>query len=785
MRATWGSETGRTYLLTGATGFLGKVLLEELLRRREELRLDRVYLLIRPRGALSARERFWREVAVSDCFSRLPPNWTDSVVVAEGRLEAPGLDLEQGLGGEIASGVTHMLHAAASTDFHQPLESAAKSNIAASLNLLELARSCSSLQKLVCISTAYVTPYPGEDVAIEERLASLPGPAEEIYESILDGTAVERELLERSGHPNTYTLTKSLAEHLLVARSGDVPLAIVRPSIISSSRRYPFPGWIDSTDGFASFVIMLGMGHMRAIVVENRDSKLDLIPVDEVARRVLLACQTKQAPGAAAPIHHAVAGLERSASIWECWRGIQDFYSVHRIDRLPAMRYMGPPGLRYDLAHALHHRMPQLSGRLRARRYRSRGQVLSRLTYLNTAFPYFMQSFDFRSAHAPDTTFDPRAYVATVSRGVYRHILRRDDSEWILGGRRHQGYGGDMRWARRQPNGSGAIRVAGWLINKVLRRCFERVTVDIPSFEPVRRVARVGVPLVIVPTHRSFFDFVLCSYLFFARPDLRIPIPHIAAAIEFSHIPVLGKLLTSLQAFYLQRGEGCDHEELARRVRELITGGDTLEFFIEGTRSRSRRFLPPKRGMLRCVQATGENCIVVPVSISYDRVVEEKAFAKELAGAPKPKMRLSPLLGWILKMLRGQIDLGRAHIACGDVVRIGPDSDAHAIGHQLVDRLRGATVTTTFHLRGFLQRHPIEGVDATWLRGAIEQRGGRVLDSKLEVPDDLDPLIAATFRHQFAHLFADETAADGRLGRLARALARPDGGRPADEKRVA
>ena len=180
MQTNQSMKTGQVYLLTGATGFLGKVLLEELLRQREELRVEQVYVLIRPRGALSAKERFWREVVPSDCFSRLPPDWTDSVAVVEGQLERPGLDLDQPMRDEIMGRVTHVLHVAASIAFDLALPEAARSNVAASLNMLELARSCSRLRKFVCVSTAYVSQYSSDGKPIEERLASLPRPAEEI-----------------------------------------------------------------------------------------------------------------------------------------------------------------------------------------------------------------------------------------------------------------------------------------------------------------------------------------------------------------------------------------------------------------------------------------------------------------------------------------------------------------------------------------------------------------------------------------------------------------------------
>ena len=281
---------------------------------------------------------------------------------------------------------------------------------------------------------------------------------------------------------------------------------------------------------------------------------------------------------------------------------------------------------------------------------------------------------------------------------------------------------------------------------------------------------------MIVPSHRSYFDFVLCSYLFFARPDLGIPIPHIAAAIEFGQIPVVGRLFSSLHAFYVKRGEGREDRELTRRLHRLIDEGKTIEFFIEGKRSRSRQFLPPKRGLLRCIQATGETCTLLPVTISYDRVPEEASFALELAGAPKPKMRLRALLAWTLRVFRGRIDLGRVHLACGAPIRLGLESDIHAVSQEVIERLEGATVSTTYHLRGFLHRHPIEGVDVAWLRSAIERRGGRVLESDLSTPEDLDPLIAGTFRHQFAHLFEAEAEADEPLGRLVREIFGPGTG---------
>lgn len=748
----------RTFLLTGATGFLGKVVLAELLRRRDELRLEQVYVLIRPRADRSARERFAGEVAGSECFSRLPEGWTGAVTVLEGTLEDSGL----GLGAprdELVGSVTHIIHAAASVSFDLPIKAAARSNISTSLNVLELARACPKLERLVSVSTAYVTPHPGDGVPVEERLAALPAPAAELLADIENGTTPEAELLRRSGHPNTYTLTKSIAEHLLQARRGTVPLTIIRPSIISASRQHPFPGWIDSTSGFGAFVLLIGLGHMRVMVGEPY-ARLDLIPVDEVAARIIGACRSGRA--AESELQHAVAGVSLSPTLHDCWEVIRDFFRVHPVARRPEMHYMGPRGLTFALADIVHHRVPIATAATRSAKVRAKARSLgAKLAYLNEVFPYFTsRSFAFRSSYPLAASFDPPAYVATVCKGIYRHVLRRDETQWPLAGRRHPGHGGDFRWATTQPHGNMWVRFASWVVTKVLRRSVERVTVDVPSFQNARRAAAPGSALVIVPNHRSYLDFVLCSYLAFARPDLNIPIPHIAATMEFGRIPILGRILAALHAFYLRRGTGREDPDLTRRVHQLIREGKTLEFFVEGQRSRSREFLPPKRGLLRCLQATGTPCTIFPVALTYDRVPEEAAFAAELSGAPKPKMRLGPLFRWVFAVWRGRIDLGRIHIACGGPIQLDAECDVPALSHEVIRRLKDATAVTTYHLEAYLSRHDFDGMDAEQLKREIEYRGGRVLESQLKPAPDLDPVIAHTMLHQFAHLFDEPEGAE-------------------------
>src|SRR5690606_4282392 len=120
----------------------------------------------------------------------------------------------------------------------------------------------------------------------------------------------EAELLAESGHPNTYTFTKCIAEHLLDERRGDVPLVIVRPSIISAAWEKPIPGWIDSTAAFAGCLLSTGLGFVRAWEA-NPNVRLDVVPVDVVAERVVRAAfhAEKPRPGEPTPIHLCAMGL--------------------------------------------------------------------------------------------------------------------------------------------------------------------------------------------------------------------------------------------------------------------------------------------------------------------------------------------------------------------------------------------------------------------------------------------------------------------------------------------
>jgi fatty acyl-CoA reductase len=323
------------------------------------------------------------------------------------------------------------------------------------------------------------------------------------------------------------------------------------------------------------------------------------------------------------------------------------------------------------------------------------------------------------------------------------HVLGRDDHEWVLAGRRQTKNEGSLWWTATQPRGNFWVRLGVWLSMKLLRRITERVTVDLTSFERARAQVRPQDAIVLLPTHRSYLDFILVSTLAFARPDLKIGIPHVAAAIEFGKLPVIGWLLQSVHAFYVRRGASKENRELMQRVQKLLGRGEVLEFFIEGERSRSRAFLSPKRGLLRAVATCGRPSTSFPIAISYDRIPEEAAFLRELRGGPRPKMHITHLLRWLRAAAKGDVQLGRIHIACGAPVLIENGASIERIANAVIEQQKIAMAVTTFHLEVLAAAGTPLNVRAG-IERALHARGQMVHQSGLPVPEPLDPTFVET-----------------------------------------
>ncbi|KAK2036374.1 hypothetical protein LZ31DRAFT_580575 [Colletotrichum somersetense] len=339
------SQGSNVVLLTGATGFLGKVVLEELLRQRERSHLAQVILIVRGKDGLDGRERFFKHTARSKCFANLPSGWQDSVRVFGGDLGLAecGLDKKDLIG--IRDRVTHIIHVAGHIKFDAEVSEAVESNVTSSLNILNLAKACKMLQRLVITSTAYSAPP--STAPIHERLPTLPVPADRLFHGLMRGKLQKTDATKLTGYPNIYSLSKCLAEHLLIEQHGSVPLSIVRPSIICASSKYPSPGWIDSTAAFGGFATGFATGILS--VVDGRQDRLsNYFPQESYSallRRPTLSLSTRHVPSRTmATIFQIMGKKQQAAAVEKAYRlatsmnAVFSPYMNHTYDFRPARR---------------------------------------------------------------------------------------------------------------------------------------------------------------------------------------------------------------------------------------------------------------------------------------------------------------------------------------------------------------------------------------------------------------------------------------------------------------
>ena len=339
---------GKKVLLTGGTGFLGTALVEKILRSLPDL--GRLYLVIRPYRGKSAAERFEKDVLGAAAFRGLREKLGDDfgdriskkVRVLEGDVHAPSLGLGEEDFTELSREVDVVIHSAASVIFDAPLDAAVDSNVRGTLGLLKLARSWEKRPLFIHISTAYVAgtskedapeapPGPSSpngtaldarqevlgleavvaevDVASKERSLlrrfetearqelGMVGEEEEVAERVdqLRRAWMRERLVERGtlrarelGWNDVYTFTKSLAERMVVTQRGETPLIIMRPAIIESSHREPYPGWIQGTRMADPIIMAFAKGILREFP-GNPKSYVDIVPVDHVVNAILAA----------------------------------------------------------------------------------------------------------------------------------------------------------------------------------------------------------------------------------------------------------------------------------------------------------------------------------------------------------------------------------------------------------------------------------------------------------------------------------------------------------------
>eukprot|EP01125_Pyxidicula_operculata_P008628 TRINITY_DN287_c4_g1_i2.p1 TRINITY_DN287_c4_g1~~TRINITY_DN287_c4_g1_i2.p1 ORF type:complete len:1267 (+),score=324.43 TRINITY_DN287_c4_g1_i2:27-3803(+) len=213
------------------------------------------------------------------------------------------------------------------------------------------------------------------------------------------------------------------------------------------------------------------------------------------------------------------------------------------------------------------------------------------------------------------------------------------------------------------------MRPLGYFFRKIWKKLYSGINVNNSGLEKIKALSKEGgSPIIYLPSHRSYIDFLILSYVLF---ESHLPLPHIAAGEDFLGIKFVCSLLRAGGAFFLRRsftGDKLYTAIFSEYVKQLARESVPIEFFIEGTRSRSGKSLPPKFGLLGMLldsYFSGEvgDIHFVPIHINYEKVVEGQVYPNELLGKPKRRESLQGLIDarYILKQ-----DFGRIAVKIGD-----------------------------------------------------------------------------------------------------------------------
>jgi glycerol-3-phosphate O-acyltransferase len=259
------------------------------------------------------------------------------------------------------------------------------------------------------------------------------------------------------------------------------------------------------------------------------------------------------------------------------------------------------------------------------------------------------------------------------------------------------------------------------LLGRLWNRLYDGV--ELANFSSLQSVEE-GSEIVFVPCHRSHMDYLLLSYVVYHKG---YAVPHIAAGINLN-LPVIGSLLRRGGAFFLRRSFGGNPTYSAvfsRYLGAMMARGHSIEYFIEGGRSRTGRLLQPKTGMLSMtvrayVRRPVRPVVFVPIYFGYERLVEGRTYIGELSGQPKEK---ESILGMLRTLPELRSRFGKVYVSFGEPLPLAdllaqhvPDWDPQApvteekpawlsplctdLAHRIMTRINAAACVTPVNLIG-------------------------------------------------------------------------------------
>lgn len=277
--------SGTNILITGGTGFIGKLLIEKLLRSCPGI--NKIYIVIRPKKGKSVEERFKENFddVIYDKLSKDQPNFRSKIVAIEGDASEEDLGMTPEVK-ETLMCTNIVFHAAANVRFNEQLRAIVNTNVKTTKLLLLWAKQLRNLKAFVYVSTAFsncvnktIDEIHYQPLVDADKLITL-------VDCLDDDTlrAIGPGLLRNC--PNNYILTKSATENVVLKYAGDFPVGIVRPSIVTSTYKEPIVGWINNFYGSTGVCLASSLGLMHTLHCIP-EITAEIIPADHVIATII------------------------------------------------------------------------------------------------------------------------------------------------------------------------------------------------------------------------------------------------------------------------------------------------------------------------------------------------------------------------------------------------------------------------------------------------------------------------------------------------------------------
>ncbi|XP_018572950.1 putative fatty acyl-CoA reductase CG5065 [Anoplophora glabripennis] len=274
--------------ITGGSGFIGRVLIEKLLRSCHGL--EKIYVLLREKKSKTPEKRI-KEIVdceLFDTLKKINPAALKKLIPICGDVSKPKLGLTEEDTKILTENVDIIYHAAASVRFDDHLKEGVLLNTRGTKEVVDIALQAKKLITLVHISTSYCN---SDRIEIDEKLYP---PHADWRSTIALAEQIDQHTLNIFSPqyihplPNTYTFAKSLSEHVVNDLcKGKLLATIVRPSIVIPSIDDPMVGWVDNFNGPLGLLSAGGKGILK-ISYGDENTVLDCIPVDILVKFLLL-----------------------------------------------------------------------------------------------------------------------------------------------------------------------------------------------------------------------------------------------------------------------------------------------------------------------------------------------------------------------------------------------------------------------------------------------------------------------------------------------------------------